>query len=67
MSEGEEHDDGDTDHDHEQRSISLVLVIFGFWNKEGLDVVEQLRVDSVGGWGLVISELLKDEFGGVEG
>ena len=67
LSEGEERCDGDTDHDHEQRSISLVLVVFGFWNKEGLDAVEQLGVDSVGGGGLVISELLKDEFGGVGG
>ena len=65
LSEGEERDDGNTD--HKQRSISLVLVVFGFWNKEGLDAVEQLGVDLVDKGGLVISKLLRDESGSVGG
>ena len=65
LSEGKERGDADTS--HEQRFIGLVLAVFGFYNKEGLNTVEQLRVDSVGGRGLVIRELLRDEFGSIRG
>ena len=54
----------------EERGDAVLVTsnaVFGFYNKEGLNAVEQLRVDSVGGRGLVIRELLRDEFGSIRG